>query len=143
MAVKPRILWKNLHEEAAKAFRTRVTEGVTPEVKGRIVANVEQMWNKLANTIREAAKETLGVVIGTSRTHIDLRESWWLTEEVHNKVKAKKIGLESLHRCEVTKQTEAQPRIGIKKKKEVKKAVARAKGKAYADLYKRLDSKEG
>nr|GFD52521.1 zinc finger, RING/FYVE/PHD-type [Tanacetum cinerariifolium] len=52
MAVKPKILWKNLHGEAAKAFRAKVTEGVTPEVEGRTVTDAEQMWNKLANTIR-------------------------------------------------------------------------------------------
>ncbi|GJS42414.1 leucine--tRNA ligase [Tanacetum coccineum] len=70
MAVKPRILWKNLHGEAAEAFRTRVTEGVTPEVGGRTTTDTEQMWNRLANTIIEAAKETLKVVAGASRTHI-------------------------------------------------------------------------
>ncbi|GKC01325.1 ubiquinol oxidase, mitochondrial-like protein, partial [Tanacetum coccineum] len=112
MAVKPRILWKNLHGEAAEAFRTRVTEGVTPEVGGRTTTDAEQMWNRLANTIREAAKETLRVVGGASRTYIGQRES--TTEERYKKAKRK-----------------------------AKKAVARAKDKAYEDLYKRLDSKEG
>ncbi|GJW02907.1 leucine--tRNA ligase [Tanacetum coccineum] len=82
MAVKPRILWKNLHGEAVEAFRTRVTEGVTPEVGGRTTTDAEQMWNGLANTIIEEAKETLGVVAGASRTHISRRESWWFSEEV-------------------------------------------------------------
>ncbi|GKB80816.1 leucine--tRNA ligase [Tanacetum coccineum] len=45
MAVKPRILWKNLHGEAAEAFRTRVTEGVTPELGGRTTTDAEQMWD--------------------------------------------------------------------------------------------------
>ncbi|GKD07239.1 kinesin light chain-related protein 3, partial [Tanacetum coccineum] len=89
MAVKPRILWKNLYGEAVEAFRARVIEGVTPEAEGRIVADAEQMWNRLANTIREAAKETLGVVAGTSRTRIGCRESWWISDEVQDKVKAK------------------------------------------------------
>ncbi|GJZ34752.1 ubiquinol oxidase, mitochondrial-like protein [Tanacetum coccineum] len=85
MVVKPRIFWKNHHGEAAKAFRTRVTEGVTTEVGGRTTTDAEQMWNRLANTIRETAKETLGVVAGASRTHIGRRESWWFSEEVQNK----------------------------------------------------------
>ncbi|GJR56637.1 ataxia telangiectasia mutated family protein [Tanacetum coccineum] len=96
MAVKPRILWKNLHGEAAEAFRTRVTEGVTPELGGRTTTDAEQMWNRLANTIREAAKETLGVVAGASRTHIGRRESWWFSEEVQNKVKAKQTRFREL-----------------------------------------------
>ncbi|GJW58457.1 hypothetical protein Tco_0105188 [Tanacetum coccineum] len=52
MAIITRILWKNLYGEAAKAFRVKVIEGVTPEVEG------------------------------TSRTHIGRKESWWLTKEV-------------------------------------------------------------
>ncbi|GJZ16969.1 retrovirus-related pol polyprotein LINE-1 [Tanacetum coccineum] len=116
-SVKPRILWKNLYGEAAEDFRARVIEGVTPEEEDGSVANAEQMWNRLANTIREAAKETLGVVAGTLRTRIGHMESWWISDE---------------------------PRRGIRKqKREAKKAVARAKEKAYEDLYKRLDSKEG
>ncbi|GKD30210.1 hypothetical protein Tco_1240988 [Tanacetum coccineum] len=59
-AVKPRILWKNLYGEAAEDFRARVIEGVTSEEENRLV-DAEQMCNKLANMIREAAKETLGV----------------------------------------------------------------------------------
>nr|GFA08391.1 retrovirus-related Pol polyprotein LINE-1 [Tanacetum cinerariifolium] len=113
MEVKSKILWKNLHGEAAEAFRARVTEGVTLEIEGRIVADVEQMWNRLANTIREVAKEALGLVTGTSRTHIGRMESC-ATEERYKEVK-----------------------------REAKKVVIRAKGKAYEDLYKRLDSKEG
>ncbi|GKC08006.1 retrovirus-related pol polyprotein LINE-1 [Tanacetum coccineum] len=100
MVVKPRILWQNLYGEAAEAFRDRVTKRVTLEVEGRTVAGAEQMWNGLESTIREAAKETLGVVAGTLRTNIGHRE-------------------------------------------EAKKAVAQAKGKAYEEMYKRLDSKEG
>ncbi|GJU90166.1 hypothetical protein Tco_1302589 [Tanacetum coccineum] len=51
---------------------------------------------------------------------------------------------ENAYRPHGTKQTEAQSRRGIRKqKREAKKAVARAKEKAYEDLYKRFDSKEG
>ncbi|GJR00848.1 ribonuclease H-like domain-containing protein [Tanacetum coccineum] len=55
----------------------------------RPVADAEQMWNRLANTIREAAKETFGVVAGTLRTCISRRESWWISDEVQDKVKVK------------------------------------------------------
>ncbi|GKD75990.1 hypothetical protein Tco_1334272 [Tanacetum coccineum] len=77
------------------------------------------MWNRLANTIREAAKKTLGVVAGTLRTRIGHRESWWITNKSAAEERYKKA------------------------KREAKKAVARGKEKAYEDLYKRLDSKEG
>ncbi|GJU36052.1 ubiquinol oxidase, mitochondrial-like protein [Tanacetum coccineum] len=144
MAVKPRILWKNLHGEAAEAFRTRVTEGVTPELGGRTTTDAEQMWNRLANTIREAAKETLGVVAGASRTHIGRRESWWFSEEVQNKVKAKQTRFRELISMQGNEADRSATEERYKEaKREAKKAVARAKDKAYEDLYKRLDSKEG
>ncbi|GJW91832.1 retrovirus-related pol polyprotein LINE-1 [Tanacetum coccineum] len=60
-AVKPRILWKNLYSEVPEDFKARVIEGVTSEEENRLV-DVEQMCNRLENMIREAAKETLGVV---------------------------------------------------------------------------------
>ncbi|GKF67877.1 hypothetical protein Tco_0197556, partial [Tanacetum coccineum] len=95
-SVKPRILWKNLYGEAAEAFRARVIEGVTPEEEDGSVADAEQMWNRLVNTIREAAKETLGVVAGTLRTRISHRESWWISDEVKDKVKAKQTRFREL-----------------------------------------------
>ncbi|GJT90046.1 ubiquinol oxidase, mitochondrial-like protein [Tanacetum coccineum] len=82
--------------EATKAFRTRVIEEVTPEAEGRIVADAEQMWNRLANTIKKAAKETLGVVAGTLRTYIGRRESWWISDEVQDKVKVKQTRFREL-----------------------------------------------
>nr|GEW11148.1 hypothetical protein [Tanacetum cinerariifolium] len=97
----------------SEAFRARVIEEVIPDEEDRLASDAEQMWNRLANTIREAAKETLGVVAGTLRTHIGHRESY-AAEERYKEAK-----------------------------REAKKAVARVKEKAYEDLYKRLDSKEG
>ncbi|GKF93777.1 hypothetical protein Tco_0283477, partial [Tanacetum coccineum] len=98
----------------------------------------------MANTIREATKETVGVVAGTLRTHIGRRESWWLTEEVQNKVKAKQTRFREL----ISMRGDEANRIAAKErykesKREAKKVVAKAKDKAYEDLYKRLDSKEG
>ncbi|GJU94647.1 hypothetical protein Tco_1319403 [Tanacetum coccineum] len=143
-AVKPRILWENLYGEAAEDFRARVIEGVTSEEEDRLV-DAEQMWNRLANMIREAAKETLGVVAGTLRTCIGRRESWWISDEVQDKVQVKQIQFREL--ISLRGEDEAN-RSAIEErykeaKTEAKKAVAKAKEKAYEDLYKRLDSKEG
>nr|GEX04722.1 hypothetical protein [Tanacetum cinerariifolium] len=94
-AAKPKILWKNLYGETTEAFRARVIERATPEEEDS-VAEAEQMWNRLANTIREAAKKTLGVVAGTLRTRIGRRESWWISDEVQDKVKAKQAQFRKL-----------------------------------------------
>ncbi|XP_071714895.1 uncharacterized protein [Rutidosis leptorrhynchoides] len=52
--------------------------------------DADQMWNCLASTIRETAKEAFGVAVGTSRGHRSDRESWWLNDEVQRKREAKK-----------------------------------------------------
>ncbi|GJR09645.1 leucine--tRNA ligase [Tanacetum coccineum] len=96
-AVQHRILWKNLYGEAAKAFRARVMEGVTLKEEDKSIADAKQMWNRLESTIREAAKETLRVVARTLRTRIGHKESWWISDEVQDKVKANKPGSESYY----------------------------------------------
>ncbi|GJY16756.1 hypothetical protein Tco_0387178 [Tanacetum coccineum] len=95
--------------------------------------------------IREAAKETLRVVAGTLRACIGRRESWWISDEVQDKVKVKQIWFREL--ISLRGEDEAN-RSAIEKrykeaKREAKKAVSKAKEKAYEDMYKRLDSKEG
>ncbi|GJX16421.1 putative reverse transcriptase domain-containing protein, partial [Tanacetum coccineum] len=103
------------------------------------------LWNTLASIIKDAAKDTLGVAIGSSKTHTARRESWWLCEEVQSKVKEKQARFRELLSCREGNQGErlrAQERYK-KAKKEAKKAVAQAKEKAYEDLYKKMDSKEG
>ncbi|GJV78340.1 retrovirus-related pol polyprotein LINE-1 [Tanacetum coccineum] len=82
--VMSRILWKNLKYEAAEAYKIIIDE----------------------------EKESLGVLVGTIRTHTTRRESRWLKEEVQTKLK-------------------------------VKQASYASKRKAYEELYKKLDSKEG
>ncbi|GJZ58539.1 hypothetical protein Tco_0614033 [Tanacetum coccineum] len=99
----------------------------------------------MTNTTREAAKETLGVVAGTSRTHIGNRESWWLSDEVQIKVKVKQTQLRELilmHGGDQANRFATDKRYK-EAKREAKKVVAIGNGKAYEDLYKRLDSKEG
>ncbi|GKA47659.1 hypothetical protein Tco_0740542 [Tanacetum coccineum] len=77
------------------------------------------------SVIKDAAKDALGVAIGTSKTHTARRESWWLCEEGNEE--------ERLRAQERYKEA----------KRQAKKVIAQAKEKAYEDLYKKLDSKEG
>ncbi|XP_071688128.1 uncharacterized protein [Rutidosis leptorrhynchoides] len=91
------------------------------------------------------AKEVLGVEIGTSRAHKSSRESWWLSDDVQTKVALKQTRFrELINFGEGTpaERTRAEERYK-EAKREAKKAVAIAKDKAYEDLYRKLDSKEG
>ncbi|XP_071688498.1 uncharacterized protein [Rutidosis leptorrhynchoides] len=107
--------------------------------------DADRMWNCLATTIREVAKEALGVAVGTSRGHRSNRESWWLSDEVQSKVALKQQRFRELITCRVgtlADRTRVEERYR-EAKREAKKAVACAKEKAYEDLYRKLGSKEG
>ncbi|XP_071687436.1 uncharacterized protein [Rutidosis leptorrhynchoides] len=67
--VQPKILWKKLNGEKAETFKTLVIERVEAELEMSSHNEADQMWTFLASTIREAAKEALGVAVGTLRGH--------------------------------------------------------------------------
>nr|GEU62343.1 uncharacterized mitochondrial protein AtMg00810-like [Tanacetum cinerariifolium] len=82
--------------------------------RGHICVRCRFYVECLVSTIKDAAKDSLGLTIRTLKTYTDRMESWWLCEEERYK--------------EV--------------KREAKKSVAHAKKKVYEELYKKLDSKE-
>ncbi|GKD15932.1 hypothetical protein Tco_1205090 [Tanacetum coccineum] len=101
------------------------------------------MWNILKSIIKDAGKDSLGVAIGTSKTHTARRESWWLCEEVQSKVAMKQARFRELLSCQEGNQEErfrAHERYKKQEaKREAKKLLAQAKEKAY----KKMDFKEG
>ncbi|GKD61813.1 craniofacial development protein 2, partial [Tanacetum coccineum] len=136
---------KNLIGDATETFRSRVAEGVSTRVKALAACDADSMWNTLASIIKDAAKDTLGVAMGTSKTHTARRESWWLCEEVQSIVAVKQARFRELLLCREGNEEErlrAHERYK-EAKRQAKKVVAQAKEKAYEDLYKKLDSKEG
>lgn len=91
----PRILWKKLIGQKVEEFTAKVLEGLSTRTEDLIAMKADQMWNTLACIIKDAAKESLGVASGTTRTQATRRESWWFSEEVQSKVAAKQLGSES------------------------------------------------
>ena len=140
-----RILWKNLSGDAVEAFRAKVSEGLSARAEDLTTRDADQMWNTLAGTIRDVAKLSLGVTSGSARTQSTRRESWWFSEEVQIKVAEKQARFKEFLLSRESHQADradAEERYKVAKR-EAKKAVAEAKDKAYEDLYKKLDSKEG
>nr|GEX30209.1 hypothetical protein [Tanacetum cinerariifolium] len=138
---RPRILWKNLNGEAVETFRAIVFERLV--VEDMSASYADQMWNTFACVMKDAAKDSLGVT--SARTHSTHRESWWFCEEVQTKVATKQSRFKDLISCSEGNQEDidrAKKRYKVAKR-EAKIAVAKAKDKAYEDLYKKLDSKEG
>ncbi|XP_071695837.1 uncharacterized protein [Rutidosis leptorrhynchoides] len=142
---QPKILWKKLNGEKAETFKTTVIGRVDAELEMISNDDTDQMWICLASSIREVAKETLGVALGTCRGHRAVRESWWFSEEVQSKVALKQLRFRELIAGGEGTPTDRIRAVERYKeaKREAKKAVALAKENAYEDLYKKLDSKEG
>ena len=66
------------------------------------------------------------------------RETWWWNEEVQESIKEKKEAKKVWDKI-----TDENSKKSYKEKKsKAKKAVAIAKGRAYEDLYARLETKE-
>nr|GEY30296.1 retrovirus-related Pol polyprotein LINE-1 [Tanacetum cinerariifolium] len=106
----PRILWKNLMGDATEEFRYRVAEGVLTRVEALAACDAGSMLNTLASIIKDAAKDTLGVAIRTSKTHTARMESLWLCEEVQSIIAMKQAWFQELLSCQEGNEEE---RLGV------------------------------
>ena len=93
-------------------------------------------WDKTAEMLRKTAATVLVVTFGKRKGD---REIWWWNEKVQESIKEKKEAKKAWDKIR-DKNTK---KIYKKKKSKAKKAVAMAKGRAYDNLYKRLETKEG
>ena len=129
--VKTKIRWWKLKETSCQeAFRQEVT---------RILGGKDGLpdeWDKTAKMLRKTAKTVLGVTFGKRKGD---KETWWWNEEVQESIKEKKGAKKTLDKI----RNENTKKIYKEKKIKAKKAVAMAKGRAYKDLYARLETKEG
>ncbi|XP_071728948.1 uncharacterized protein [Rutidosis leptorrhynchoides] len=135
-AVQPtRILWKKLNRVKADTFRSTVAKRMSVEVKYVALIDADQMWNRLASTVRESAKEALGVVVGTTRAHKGSRESWWFSEDVQSKVALKQARFRELTNFrDRTPQREHRWKKGIKKPKEKQRRISKARERRRRDI---------
>ncbi|XP_076910640.1 uncharacterized protein LOC143568357 [Bidens hawaiensis] len=132
----PRIRWGNLKGGKIGEFKDKIVSLTSTQLGD----DANQMWEAMATTITQVAKETLGVTTGRSNGH---KESWWWSEEVQTKIRGKQESFRDLLKC-----TEEEKRLrlreGYKKaKREAKKAVTEAKNTAYKRMYESLETKEG
>ena len=92
-------------------------------------------WDKTAEMLRKTAETALGVTFGKRKGD---RETWWWNEKDQESIKEKK---EAKKAWEKTR-NENTKKIYKEKKSKAKKAVAMAKGRAYENLYARLETKK-
>ncbi|ONM20364.1 hypothetical protein ZEAMMB73_Zm00001d005126 [Zea mays] len=94
------------------------------------------MWRKMATCIRKIASEDFGLSQGNKR---EVKDTWWWNEDVQKAIKEKKDCYKCLHHDKCSDNIEKY----MIAKKSAKRAVSRARGQAYDDLYQRLDTKQG
>ena len=92
-------------------------------------------WTTTANAIRETGRRVLGVSSGKKVG----KETWWWNEEVQECIQGKRLAKKKWD----TERTEESRQEYREMRGKAKVEVARAKQRAYMDLYARLDSKEG
>ncbi|GJW85458.1 retrovirus-related pol polyprotein LINE-1 [Tanacetum coccineum] len=134
-----------LSEACSSQHRTTISKKLSVLEEDMSASNADKTWNTLTRVIKDAAKDSLGVANESARTHSTHRESWWFSDEVQTKVAVKHSMFKELLSCREGNQEDidmAKERYKVAKR-EAKIAVSRAKDKAYEDLYKKLDSKEG
>jgi Reverse transcriptase (RNA-dependent DNA polymerase) len=128
-----RIRWWKLEGQQLEQFKEKTAQKWKQDDKPR---NVDEMWNRMAGGMKDAAKE----VVGMTRTDRPKRkETRWWTKEVQEKVKDKKAKFKKWQRTRV----EADLKVYMEAKKEAKRIVAKAKTETHKELYRKLETKEG
>ena len=121
--------------EATSTFSNRIKVLGYP----RQSKDANHIWKAMADTIRQAAKEILGVSTSKQKVY---KESWWRNEEVRKKINDKNIRFKELMACTEEGDRISKREIYHEAKRVAKKAVAEAKSLAYEDFYKKLDTKD-
>ncbi|KAG2548716.1 hypothetical protein PVAP13_9KG219900 [Panicum virgatum] len=94
------------------------------------------MWEKMATCIRKVASEVFGMTRGGG---CKTKDTWWWNEDVQRAIKEKK---ECYKRLFLDRSADNIEKYKVPKKI-AKRAVSEAKGRAYEDMYQRLNTKEG
>uniref|UniRef100_A0A8I6YFU2 Reverse transcriptase domain-containing protein n=1 Tax=Hordeum vulgare subsp. vulgare TaxID=112509 RepID=A0A8I6YFU2_HORVV len=118
--------------EASQAFRERVIKEGPWEEGG----DANLMWMSMATFLRKVAVEEFGVTKGSRR---EAKDTWWWNDEVQKVIREKK----DCFRCLYLDRSAANMEKYKVVKKAAKRAVSEARGRAYEDLYQRLNTKEG
>ncbi|XGW28884.1 hypothetical protein V3C99_008576 [Haemonchus contortus] len=123
-----RIKWWRLKEKE---------EAVVSSILVPAVMTVDETWKGPAEAITRVARSKLGVT-KPGRRKLD-KQTWLWTDHVRDKVREKK---KQYHAFVIEKTADNWQRYHIAKK-EAKKAVASEKAAHYADLNKKLESRDG
>ncbi|XP_065658149.1 uncharacterized protein LOC136082660 [Hydra vulgaris] len=129
LRAEPKIRWWKLKDEdCCVKFRD--------EVRQALGGNVLETWDETSNRVRDVARKLLNVTSG--QKEID-KETWWWNEEFQESLRGKRLAKKSWHFQQDEESRQKYKEMCGK----TKRAVAKAKGKSYSNLYEKLNTKEG
>jgi hypothetical protein len=97
--------------------------------------DVNNMWKEITTHIRKVAIEVFRVTRENKREPKDI---WWWNDEVQKTINKKKECYKRLHH----NKSDANIQKYKKTRINAKKAVSKARGQAYTELYRKLDTKD-
>ncbi|XP_075099906.1 uncharacterized protein LOC107774382 isoform X1 [Nicotiana tabacum] len=131
---RPKSRWGALTKDKAKGLEGRLSAMGAWRSSG----DTNTMWSTMADCIRKAAREVLGISTGHNSGH---KGDWWWNAVVQGKVEAKKAAyLRLVGSTDEDEKRENSQRYKVARK-EAKMVVTEAKTTAFARLYKELRNK--
>ncbi|KAJ7976642.1 Retrovirus-related Pol polyprotein LINE-1 [Quillaja saponaria] len=124
--------WWNLNGGKMALFKDKMLQGDPWRVEGEPNMICDEMASRIRNTAREVLGESRGRGPPT-------KETWCWNEEVQQAIKVKKECYKRLHKC----RNEDNYKCFRQARKDAKKVVREARGKACEGLYQKLETKDG
>ena len=90
-------------------------------------------------TVADVVRKTLRKVLGVSSGQKEDRDTWWWNEEVQECIRGKRLAKKNWDNQRNEENNQEYKDMCHK----VKRVIAKAKRKAFDELYEKLDTKEG
>jgi hypothetical protein len=125
-----RMRWSKLKGDVSQVFKNKViAEGSWNEDE-----DADNMWKEMATHIWKVAIEVFGVTRENKR---ESKDTWWWNDDVQKTINEKKECYKRLHHNRSDKNIQKYKEA----RRNAKQSVSEARGQAYTELYRKLDTK--
>jgi hypothetical protein len=125
-----RMKWWKLKGDISQVFTNRVI-AKRPWNEGE---DADNMWKEMTAHMRKVTIEVFGVIRGNK---CESKDTWWWNDDVQKVISEKKECYKRLYH----NMSDENIQNYKKARRNAKKAVSETRGQAYAELYRKLDTK--